>query len=37
VPESYLIDPFGVVRVKYTGGVTANDLDEKLTEMTGAS
>jgi cytochrome c biogenesis protein CcmG/thiol:disulfide interchange protein DsbE len=37
VPESYLIDPFGVVRVKYTGGVTAKDLDEKLAEMMGAS
>jgi cytochrome c biogenesis protein CcmG/thiol:disulfide interchange protein DsbE len=37
VPESYLIDPFGVVRVKYTGGVTADALDNALAKLTGSS
>jgi cytochrome c biogenesis protein CcmG/thiol:disulfide interchange protein DsbE len=30
VPESYLVDPFGVVRAKVTGGVTADKLDELM-------
>jgi cytochrome c biogenesis protein CcmG/thiol:disulfide interchange protein DsbE len=32
VPESYLVDPLGVVRVKITGGVTRGGLDELLGE-----
>ena len=32
VPESYLVDPLGVVRLKITGGVTRNGLDELLGE-----
>lgn len=32
VPESYLVDPLGVVRVKITGGVTRDGLDELLGE-----
>jgi cytochrome c biogenesis protein CcmG/thiol:disulfide interchange protein DsbE len=30
VPESYLVDPFGVVRTKIVGGVTAEKLDELI-------
>jgi hypothetical protein len=30
VPESYLVDPFGVVRAKIIGGVTADRLDELI-------
>jgi cytochrome c biogenesis protein CcmG/thiol:disulfide interchange protein DsbE len=30
VPESYLVDPFGIVRAKITGGITATKLDELL-------
>jgi cytochrome c biogenesis protein CcmG, thiol:disulfide interchange protein DsbE len=35
VPESYLVDPFGVVRVKFVGGVKADDLDEQLARYGG--
>jgi len=37
VPESYLVDPGGVVRAKLVGGVTADGLDRLLDEATGAS
>jgi cytochrome c biogenesis protein CcmG, thiol:disulfide interchange protein DsbE len=35
VPESYLVDPFGVVRAKLIGGVKADDLDQLLGRYTG--
>jgi cytochrome c biogenesis protein CcmG/thiol:disulfide interchange protein DsbE len=37
VPESYLVDPFGIVRVKIIGGVTAEKLDDYLSQVQGAS
>jgi cytochrome c biogenesis protein CcmG/thiol:disulfide interchange protein DsbE len=37
VPESYLVDPLGIVRVKVLGGVTAEALDGWIAEMTGGS
>lgn len=36
VPESYLVDPRGVVRVKLIGGVTAEGLNSLLAEARGA-
>ena len=35
VPESYLIDPFGIVRAKILGGVTADDLDSLIARLSG--
>jgi cytochrome c biogenesis protein CcmG/thiol:disulfide interchange protein DsbE len=35
VPESYLVDPFGVVRVKFVGGVRVDDLDTALANSGG--
>ena len=32
IPESYLVDPDGVVRSKITGGVRADGLEELLAE-----
>jgi len=34
-PESYLVDPNGIVRAKIIGGVTAEYLDELLARATG--
>lgn len=36
VPESYLVDPGGIVRAKLVGGVTAAGLDALVTEAGGA-
>ncbi len=36
VPESYLVDPGGIVRAKLVGGVTAAGLDGLVTEAGGA-
>jgi cytochrome c biogenesis protein CcmG/thiol:disulfide interchange protein DsbE len=35
LPESYLVDPVGIVRAKLIGGVTADGLDELLGRLTG--
>jgi cytochrome c biogenesis protein CcmG, thiol:disulfide interchange protein DsbE len=35
VPESYLVDPIGVVRWKTNGGVTDAQLDEVIATLTG--
>jgi cytochrome c biogenesis protein CcmG/thiol:disulfide interchange protein DsbE len=35
VPESYLVDPFGIVRAKIIGGVTADKLDDLLAQIQG--
>jgi cytochrome c biogenesis protein CcmG/thiol:disulfide interchange protein DsbE len=35
VPESYLVDPFGVVRAKFLGGVEADQLDATITQIGG--
>src|SRR5690606_11262349 len=35
VPESYLIDPFGIVRAKILGGVKAAELDDLITRLGG--
>jgi cytochrome c biogenesis protein CcmG/thiol:disulfide interchange protein DsbE len=35
VPESYVIDPFGFVRAKVTGGVTSTGLDRLLDDLAG--
>jgi cytochrome c biogenesis protein CcmG/thiol:disulfide interchange protein DsbE len=35
VPESYLVDPFGVVRSKWTGGVTADGIDATIARLEG--
>jgi cytochrome c biogenesis protein CcmG, thiol:disulfide interchange protein DsbE len=37
VPESYLVDPFGIVRAKILGGVTADRLDDIIGQITGQS
>ena len=37
IPESYLIDPNGIVRVKLIGGVTQAGLDEQLAAVKGGS
>lgn len=36
VPESYIVDPSGIVRAKLVGGVTANGLSEFLDQARGA-
>lgn len=36
VPESYLVDPFGVVQAKFTGGVTLAGLEETIDTLTGS-
>ncbi|HYF45560.1 MAG TPA: TlpA disulfide reductase family protein [Acidimicrobiales bacterium] len=36
VPESFLVDPDGVVVARITGGVTADGLDDLLGELQGA-
>jgi cytochrome c biogenesis protein CcmG, thiol:disulfide interchange protein DsbE len=35
VPESYLVDPYGIVRWKTDGGVTADQLDEVVRTLSG--
>ena len=36
VPESYLVDPFGIVQGKFTGGVTQEGIDDVIARLTGA-
>ncbi len=36
VPETWIIDPNGYVRIRFIGAVTKNLLDEKLTELQAA-
>jgi cytochrome c biogenesis protein CcmG/thiol:disulfide interchange protein DsbE len=35
LPESYLVDPAGVVQAKFFGGVTADQLDEVIRTLSG--
>jgi cytochrome c biogenesis protein CcmG/thiol:disulfide interchange protein DsbE len=37
VPESYLVAPSGVVTSKFIGGVTADDLDERIEQLSGGA
>lgn len=37
VPESYLVDPFGIVRAKFTGGVTADGISTTIAQLSGVS
>ena len=36
VPESFLVDPSGIVRAKITGGVTSLGLDRILEQLQGS-
>ena len=37
LPESYLVDPTGVVRVKYLGAVTQEELNQRIASYGGSS
>lgn len=37
LPESYLVDPGGTVQAKFFGGVTADQLDGVIAELSGAA
>ncbi|MBI2709393.1 MAG: TlpA family protein disulfide reductase [Actinobacteria bacterium] len=37
VPETYIVDPFGTVRVKLIGGVTMAGLDQIMAELQGTA